>query len=272
MTGRALRGRGVTVVPAATTKGRDLLFTAGAEVPAAADWSAYAPRLIDRGDGTPVVDTAFTRLTGKSPILLAGMTPTTVDPEIVAAAANAGHWAELAGGGQVTEQIFAENVATLDRAARRGPHGPVQHPVPRPLPVEDAGRRSAPRPEGPARRRPVRRPGDQRRHPRDSRTPSRSSRTCTRPASATSCSSPARSSRSARSLAIAREVETPVIAHIEGGVAGGHHSWEDLDELLLATYAELRSRRQPGRLRRWRHRYAGPRGRLPHRHLGSRPR
>ena len=31
-----------------------------------------------------------------------------------------------------------------------------------------------------------------------------------------------------------------VIVHIEGGRAGGHHSWEDLDELLLATYADLR--------------------------------
>ena len=32
----------------------------------------------------------------------------------------------------------------------------------------------------------------------------------------------------------------PVIVHIEGGRAGGHHSWEDLDDLLLATYSELR--------------------------------
>ncbi len=32
-----------------------------------------------------------------------------------------------------------------------------------------------------------------------------------------------------------------VIAHIEGGRAGGHHSWEDLDDLLLTTYSELRS-------------------------------
>ncbi|MBV8965079.1 MAG: DUF1729 domain-containing protein, partial [Mycobacteriaceae bacterium] len=39
------------------------------------------------------------------------------------------------------------------------------------------------------------------------------------------------------------EVPTkPVIAHIEGGRAGGHHSWEDLDDLLLATYSELRAR------------------------------
>ena len=40
MTGRALRGRGVTVIPAATEKGRDVLFTAGAEV-------ARGGRLVD---------------------------------------------------------------------------------------------------------------------------------------------------------------------------------------------------------------------------------
>ena len=40
--------------------------------------------------------------------------------------------------------------------------------------------------------------------------------------------------------AIAREVDTTVIAHIEGGVAGGHHSWEDLEELLLAYLAPER--------------------------------
>ena len=44
-----------------------MIFTSGATVPTAADWSVYAPRLIDRGDGKPVVDTAFTRLTGNWP-------------------------------------------------------------------------------------------------------------------------------------------------------------------------------------------------------------
>src|SRR5690606_14176949 len=43
-------------------------------------------------------------------------------------------------------------------------------------------------------------------------------------------------------LRIAAEVPAyPVIMHIEGGKAGGHHSWEDLDDLLLETYAELRA-------------------------------
>ncbi|MFT4011607.1 MAG: DUF1729 domain-containing protein, partial [Nocardioidaceae bacterium] len=42
---------------------------------------------------------------------------------------------------------------------------------------------------------------------------------------------------------IAAEVPAhPVIVHVEGGKAGGHHSWEDLDDLLLATYGELRDR------------------------------
>ena len=44
-------------------------------------------------------------------------------------------------------------------------------------------------------------------------------------------------------IRIAAEVPTkPVIVHIEGGRAGGHHSWEDLDDLLLTTYSELRGR------------------------------
>ena len=43
-------------------------------------------------------------------------------------------------------------------------------------------------------------------------------------------------------LAIAREVpEMPVIIEIEDGHAGGHHSWEDLDSMLLATYDAIRA-------------------------------
>ncbi len=240
MTGRALRGRGVTVIPAATDKGRDALFTAGAEVRTAADWSAYAPRLIDRGDGKPVVDTRFTRLTGKSPILLAGMTPTTVDPEIVAAAANAGHWAELAGGGQVTEEIFAENVARLTELLDEGRTAQFNTLFLDPYlwKLQVGGQRLV-----------------------------QKARLAGAPFDGLVISAgipeiedavgiiedlheagithvvfkPGTVKQIRQVLAIAREVDTTVIAHIEGGVAGGHHSWEDLDELLLATYPDLRS-------------------------------
>ena len=33
----------------------------------------------------------------------------------------------------------------------------------------------------------------------------------------------------------------PIIMQVEGGKAGGHHSWADLDELLIATYESIRS-------------------------------
>ena len=166
MTGRALRGRGVTVIPAATPKGRDQLFTTGVSVPRADDWSQYAPRLIDRGDGKPVVDTAFTRLTGKSPILLAGMTPDhrrprdrrrRREPRPLGRARRwrPGHRGDL-----------RQEHGAAQRPPRRGPHRAVQHPVPGPLPVEAPGRRPATRPEGPPRRRPARRPRHQRGHPR----------------------------------------------------------------------------------------------------------
>ena len=44
-------------------------------------------------------------------------------------------------------------------------------------------------------------------------------------------------------LAIADAAPQHTIAvHLEGGQGGGHHSWEQLDELLLETYHELRGR------------------------------
>ena len=42
-------------------------------------------------------------------------------------------------------------------------------------------------------------------------------------------------------IKIAAEVpDREVIVHVEGGRAGGHHSWEDLDDLLISTYGDLR--------------------------------
>ncbi|HET7351672.1 MAG TPA: fatty acid synthase subunit beta domain-containing protein, partial [Marmoricola sp.] len=240
MTGRVMRGRGVTVVPAATSRGRDQLFTEGAEVPLAADWSAYAPKLVDRGDGKPVVATAFTRLTGKSPVLLAGMTPTTVDPEIVAAAANAGHWAELAGGGQVTEPIFDKNMARLRELLDEGVTAQFNTLFLDPYlwKLQVGGQRLVQK---------ARMAGA----PLDGLVisagiPETDDAVAIiedlQEAGITHVVfKPGTVKQIRQVLAIAREVETPLIMHVEGGVAGGHHSWEDLDELLLATYPELRS-------------------------------
>ena len=164
-----IRGLGIGIVPAATRGGQRNLFTVGAVPEVAAPWSSYAPTPVTLPDGSVKLSTKFTRLTGRSPILLAGMTPTTVDAKIVAAAANAGHWAELAGGGQVTEPIFDARIAELTAAARAGPRRAVQHAVPRPVPVEAAGRRKALGAEGPSVRRADRRRDRQRGHPRPRR-------------------------------------------------------------------------------------------------------
>ena len=240
MTGRALRGRGVTVIPAATEEGRDLLFTPGREIPLAADWSTHAPGLIDRGDGAPVVDTAFTRLTGKSPILLAGMTPTTVDPEIVAAAANRGHWAELAGGGQVTEEIFAENVAKLTELLDEGRTAQFNtlflDPYLWKLQVGGTRLLQKARMAGAPFDGLVISAGIP-----DTEDAVAILEDLHEAGISHVVFKPGTVKQIRAVIAIAREVETPVIAHIEGGVAGGHHSWEDLDELLLTTYAELRA-------------------------------
>ena len=50
-------------------------------------------------DGTIHIDTPFSRLLGKPPIMVAGMTPTTVQAGFVSAVLDAGYHVELAGGG-----------------------------------------------------------------------------------------------------------------------------------------------------------------------------
>ena len=164
LTSGLVRGRASAWFRAALRVGQRNLFSPGGIPEVAAPWSQFDPILVELPDGRTVVETAFTRLTGRSPMLLAGMTPTTVDPAIVAAAANAGHWAELAGGGQVTEDLRPQHRHT-HRSAGAGPRGAVQRTVPRPVPVEAAARRQTHRAEGTRAGRTARRCDRVRRHP-----------------------------------------------------------------------------------------------------------
>lgn len=90
------------------------------ELEQALSYSRFAPGLRTLPDGSVAIDNLFTRATGRSPAILPGMTPTTVDVPIVAAAANAGYMAELAGGGQVTEAIFRRRCEELAGALEPG--------------------------------------------------------------------------------------------------------------------------------------------------------
>ncbi len=242
LTAPVIRGLGVGIVPAATRGGQRNLFTVGAVPEVAKPWSSYAPSLVTLPDGKVKLSTKFTRLTGRSPILLAGMTPTTVDAHIVAAAANAGHWSELAGGGQVTEEIFENRIAELTQLLEPGRAVQFNSLFLDPYlwKLQVGGKRLVQK---------ARQSGA----PIDGVVVSAGipeleeavalidelnevgiSHVVFKPGTIEQIRSVIR---------IAAEAPTkPVIMHVEGGRAGGHHSWEDLDDLLLATYSELRSR------------------------------
>ncbi|KAJ3130628.1 3-oxoacyl-[acyl-carrier-protein] synthase, partial [Physocladia obscura] len=71
----------------------------------ASNWAEkYQPKLIRVASTNEVqIDTSFSRLLGKPPLMVAGMTPCTMDERFVSAIINAGYHVELAGGGQHTE-------------------------------------------------------------------------------------------------------------------------------------------------------------------------
>ncbi len=242
LTAPVIRGLGVGIVPAATRGGQRNLFTVGAVPEVARPWASYAPSVVSLPDGRVKLSTKFTRLTGRSPILLAGMTPTTVDAKIVAAAANAGHWAELAGGGQVTEPIFDGRVKEL--AALLEPGRTYQFNAlfldPYLWKLQVGGKRlvQKARQSGAAIDGVVVSAGipelEEAIELIEELNEIGITNVVFKPGTVEQIRSVIR---------IATEAPTrPVIMHVEGGRAGGHHSWEDLDDLLLATYSELRSR------------------------------
>ena len=220
---------------------RDLTVAGDAPRPRQA-WSAFQPALVALPDGSTRVETKFTRLTGRSPILLAGMTPTTVDPAIVAAAANAGFWAELAGGGQVTEPIFAANAERLDELLDDGRTYAFNSLFLDPYlwRLQIGGRKLVQRARaaGSAVDAVVVTAGipdldDALALVEDLRS-SGIEYVAFKPGTV---------EQIRQVLAIADALAPmDVIVQIEGGKAGGHHSDEDLDQLLIATYAKLRQR------------------------------
>lgn len=246
LTRDAVAGLGIAVIAGATTKGQTELFQAGAQPALPTRWSDFAPQVVVKQGEAPKLVTTFTRLTGRSPILLGGMTPTTVDPAIVAAAANAGHWAELAGGGQVTPEIFQENVARLHELLDEGVSAQfntmfldpylwgmhigsrrlVQRAVAAGRPI-DGVTISAGIPETDEAVSIIR-------ELRAGGIPHVSFKPGT-----------VKQIRSVLAIADAAAQageHLPIIIQVEGGRAGGHHSWEELDDLLLATYADIRER------------------------------
>ncbi|ODV82972.1 hypothetical protein CANARDRAFT_30438 [[Candida] arabinofermentans NRRL YB-2248] len=79
---------------------QELFDTSKSSLKFAPNWlKEYQPKLAKTKDGKVYVDTKFSRLLGRAPLMVPGMTPTTVSPDFVAATIRAGYHIELAGGG-----------------------------------------------------------------------------------------------------------------------------------------------------------------------------
>ena len=172
-------------------------------------------------------------------MILPGMTPSTSEAPIVIAAANGGHVAELAGGGQVTEAIFTERIAEVTAGLAPGQEVVVNAlfldpylwnlQVGRERLVQRARAAGAPingltisagipdKPEALALLDELAAAGIW-----------------------LNAFKPGTVAQVQEVLAIAADTPHTVWLHLEGGTAGGHHSWEDLDELLLGTYHLIR--------------------------------
>ena len=241
LTGVLVQGTGAGVVEAATMRSRAELSTADSdsEPQRTGCWADFAPRVINTPSGRKVL-TKFSKLTGKAPVLLAGMTPTTVEPEIVAAAANAGYWAELAGGGQVTSEVFDRHMKSLENQLREGATiefnamfmdrylWNLQFGSKRIVPKKrqsgapiDGVVISAGIPELDEAKELV--------------------ASLQKDGFPYVTFKPGTVDQIRQVVRIAKAVApATIIVQVEGGAAGGHHSWESLDDLLMTTYAQVR--------------------------------
>ncbi|EPQ52677.1 hypothetical protein GLOTRDRAFT_112049 [Gloeophyllum trabeum ATCC 11539] len=114
LTARNLEGRGVRVIVLGD-KGQGVSELYETKSIKYQDWwsTKWAPSLVKTSDGQIHLDTPFSRLLGKPPIMVAGMTPTTVKAGFVSAVLSAGYHIELAGGGHYNANALRAKVAEI---------------------------------------------------------------------------------------------------------------------------------------------------------------
>nr|WP_205908495.1 type I polyketide synthase [Corynebacterium ammoniagenes] len=241
LTKAVVAGQGIGVQVVSTDEGQAALFDVGQAPELPVNFAQFAPKVFD-DKGKTRLSTRFTELTGYSPVVLAGMTPSTVDPAIVAAAANAGFWAELAGGGQVTDAILNDSLERLEDMLNPGINAQfnAMYLSPKQWRAQIEGRRLIPRARanGASINGVICSAGI---------PPHEEAIALVRQLQEDNIPWVAFKPGAVRHvhqvLAIADDLpDTTVIMQVEGGKAGGHHSWEDLDDLLTETYADIRER------------------------------
>ena len=79
-----------------------------------ASWGEkFRPRLVQTNYGEQMLDTKLSRLLGTPPVMVAGMTPTTVPWDFVSAIMNAGYHVELAGGGYMNAESMSSAIRKI---------------------------------------------------------------------------------------------------------------------------------------------------------------
>jgi fatty acid synthase subunit beta len=126
---RMKEGRGTQVILAGPLEGAlphvgykaDLFEASSHSNQPPADWSRdCAPTLLADASGKTMVSTKMSQLLGVPPIMVAGMTPTTVHPDFVAAVINAGYHVELAAGGHHSEASLVNAITTIEKSIPAG--------------------------------------------------------------------------------------------------------------------------------------------------------
>ncbi|SCW01843.1 LAFE_0E08482g1_1 [Lachancea fermentati] len=80
----------------------------------------YHPKLVKTKAGKIYVDTKYSKLVGRAPLLIPGMTPCTVSPDFVASSINAGYQIELAGGGYFSPEGMTEAIEDVISQIKKG--------------------------------------------------------------------------------------------------------------------------------------------------------
>lgn len=85
----------------------------------AVDWvKEFSPKLVSASQ--VYVDTKFSRILGRPPIMVPGMTPTTIHPKFVSDTLNAGYHIELAGGGYFSPDIMTKAIEEIENSTAPG--------------------------------------------------------------------------------------------------------------------------------------------------------
>ena len=159
-------------------------------------------------DGEIHLDTPYSRLLGKPPIMVAGMTPSTVKAGFVSAVLDAGYHIELAGGGHYNAAALRSKVAE------------IQKQIPEGLPIEGFCVAAV----VPTTEKAV--------EIIDGLKTAGIRHVAFKPGSVDGI-------RQVVSIAAANP-DFPIILQWTGGRAGGHHSFEDFHQPILATYRSIR--------------------------------